>query len=257
MSMIIAFHSFRGGTGKSSIAVNVATQLALKGKRVGLVDTDILSPGIYVHFQMDENVVDRTLNDYLLGRCTIDRATYDVSHQVGLGTGASSGGCMYLVPTHPRAGEIMRIMREGYDVSRLSEGFQDLIEGFALEYLLLDTHPGWSEEAFVSMAISDLLFLILRPDQKDYLGTAITTEVARSLDIPHVFLIVNKALSRYDFDELRRKVVQAYACSVVTVLPLSEDVADMASAGIFSLHDPGHPFSQGVSEIVGCIEAQR
>ncbi len=44
MAQIISFHSFRGGTGKSHTTANVATLLALAGRRVGVVDTDIQSP---------------------------------------------------------------------------------------------------------------------------------------------------------------------------------------------------------------------
>jgi MinD-like ATPase involved in chromosome partitioning or flagellar assembly len=36
----ISVHSFRGGTGKSNLTANLAANVALKGHRVGIVDTD-------------------------------------------------------------------------------------------------------------------------------------------------------------------------------------------------------------------------
>ncbi|MCB0084063.1 MAG: P-loop NTPase, partial [Caldilineaceae bacterium] len=48
MSKIISIHSFRGGTGKSNTTANLATLLAAGGQRVGVIDTDIQSPGIHV-----------------------------------------------------------------------------------------------------------------------------------------------------------------------------------------------------------------
>ena len=39
--MIISVHSFRGGTGKSNTTANLSAVLAMSGKRVGVVDTDI------------------------------------------------------------------------------------------------------------------------------------------------------------------------------------------------------------------------
>ena len=54
MGEIISIHSFRGGTGKSNLTANIATQVAMRGKRVGIVDTDINSPGIHVLFGFDE-----------------------------------------------------------------------------------------------------------------------------------------------------------------------------------------------------------
>ncbi len=47
---IVSIHSFRGGTGKSNTTANLAAQVAMAGKRVGVVDTDIQSPGIHVLF---------------------------------------------------------------------------------------------------------------------------------------------------------------------------------------------------------------
>ena len=67
MAKIVSIHSFRGGTGKSNVTANLATLIARAGYRVGIVDTDIQSPGIHVPFGLDESIK-YTLNDYLWGR---------------------------------------------------------------------------------------------------------------------------------------------------------------------------------------------
>ena len=65
MSKIISIHSFRGGTGKSNISANLAVTVARAGNRVGVIDTDIQSPGIHILFGLKEDEVDKALNDYL------------------------------------------------------------------------------------------------------------------------------------------------------------------------------------------------
>ena len=65
MSKIISVHSYRGGTGKSNTTANLASIIARDGNRVGIVDTDIQSPGIHVLFGFSESNMDRSLNDYL------------------------------------------------------------------------------------------------------------------------------------------------------------------------------------------------
>lgn len=255
MSKIVSIHSFRGGTGKSNITANVASQVAYKGRRVGVIDTDIQSPGIHVIFGMDEEKIDKALNDYLWGRCAIEETAYDVSAQIGEGEVVPMGGNVFLIPSSLRAGEIARVLREGYDVGLLNDGFRALIDRLDLDYLFIDTHPGLNEETLLSIAISDLLIIILRPDQQDFQGTAVTVDVARKLEVPNLYLVINKALSSYDFDDLRAQAERTYDSTVAAILPLSEDVARMQSADVFSLRYPDHTFTKGIRDIAAFVEA--
>ena len=255
MARIVSIHSFRGGTGKSNVTANVSSQFAQMGRRVGVIDTDIQSPGIHVLFGMDEEQIDKALNDYLWGRCAIEETAYDVGAKLGDGEVVVMSGGIYLIPSSIRAGEIARVLREGYDVGMLNDGFRALIDKLELDYLFIDTHPGLNEETLLSVAISDVLIIILRPDQQDFQGTAVTVDVSRKLEVPNLYLVINKALTSYDFGELRRRIEDTYDAPVAAILPLSEDVARMQSADLFSLRYPDHPFSEGMRNIVAAIEA--
>jgi MinD-like ATPase involved in chromosome partitioning or flagellar assembly len=255
MAKIVSIHSFRGGTGKSNITANVASQFARRGNRVGVIDTDIQSPGIHVIFGMDEQKIDKALNDYLWGQCRIEEAAYDVSAKIGDGEVTLMSGGIYLIPSSIRAGEIARVLREGYDVGLLNDGFQALIEKLNLDYLFIDTHPGLNEETLLSVAISDVLIIILRTDQQDFQGTAVTVDVARKLEVPNLYLVINKAISSYDPANLKKQVEETYGAPVAAILPLSEDVAALQSSDIFSLRFPDHPVSQQIYKIVAAIEA--
>lgn len=251
MSKIVSIHSFRGGTGKSNLTANLTALIAQAGKRVGVVDTDIQSPGIHVLFGLDEDKMHLALNDYLWGRCSIEEAAYDVSHVLAPGT----GGAIYLIPSSIRAGEIARVLREGYDVGLLNDGFHDLVQRLQLDYLMIDTHPGLNEETLLSIAISDALLIILRPDQQDYQGTAVTVEVARRLEVPWLRMVVNKALTSYDFTALREQVEQTYGAPVVGILPESEDMLRLGSSAIFCLSFPDHPFTLRLRDIAAQVLA--
>jgi MinD-like ATPase involved in chromosome partitioning or flagellar assembly len=252
MGEIISIHSFRGGTGKSNLTANIATQAAMRGYRVGIVDTDINSPGIHVLFGFDEAHITKALNDYLWGKSPIEDTAYAL-HDVASGDpgrGFLKGLHIWLIPSSIRTGEIARILREGYDVGLLNEGFHTLLDKLQLDYLFIDTHPGLNEETLLSIAISNALIIILRPDQQDFQGTAVTVDVARKLEVPHLRLVVNKALSRYDFNKIKTDIAAIYNVPVAAVLPLSEDVASNASSNIFSALYPDHPWSKAVMEVV-------
>lgn len=245
MSKIVAVHSFRGGTGKSNLIANLATTIVLQGRRIGIVDTDIQSPGIHVIFGLDEEKMDYALNDYLWDRCSIKDAAYDVSYALNI----ESNSCLYLIPSSIKPGEISRVLREGYDVGRLNDGFEELIQSLNLDYLLIDTHPGLNEETLLSIAISDVLVVILRPDRQDFQGTAVTVDIARKLQVPKMLLVVNKALAAFDFETLQQQIEMNYNVPVAGVIPLSEEMIQLASSDIFYLRYPDHPFSQTMKAI--------
>jgi septum site-determining protein MinD len=251
VSKIVSIHSFRGGTGKSNTTANVAVLMASEGKRVGVIDTDIQSPGIHVLFGMDEKQIKYSLNDYLWGKCEIEEAAYDVTSYLN----ANIKGQVFLIPASIKAGEIARVLREGYDIGLLNDGFQDLIDKLNLDVLVIDTHPGLNEETLLSIAISDVLAIILRPDQQDYQGTGVTVEVARKLDVPNMVLVVNKVPQVFNTAEVKAQVENAYKCKVAAVLPHSDEMMALASSGIFSLHYPDHPVTVQYKQLTAALLA--
>ena len=249
MTKVIAIHSYRGGTGKSNLTANLATTIALQGNRVAVVDTDLQSPGIHTLFGLDEQSTDKTLNDYLWDRSPIQDAAYDVSSKLRI----ENSERLFLVPASVNAEEIARILSEGYNVSLLNDGFRQLIKELDLDYLFIDTHPGLSRETLLSIAISNLLILILRPDQQDFQGTAVTIDVARQLKVRKLSLVINKVLSKLDRVALQQKVETTYNAAVAGIFPLSEDMIELGSSGLFCLHYADHPFTRSLYQVAAHI----
>ena len=245
MPQIVSIHSFRGGTGKSNTTANVTALLAARGLRVGVVDTDIQSPGIHVLFGLDEDSISHSLNDYLWGKCDIEQAAQDVTDRLG----TPISGRIFLIPSSIKAGEIAKVLREGYDVGLLNDGFQRLVEALELDVLMIDTHPGLNEETLLSIAISDALAVIMRPDNQDYQGTGVTVDVARKLDVEKLLLVVNKVPASFDAAEVRSSVERTYDCEVAAVLPHSDEMMALASAGIFALRYPDHPVTAALQQL--------
>lgn len=245
MAKIISIHSFRGGTGKSNTSANLAAIMAAEGLRVCVIDTDIQSPGIHVLLGLAEEDMHATLNDYLWGRCDIKDAAYDVTANVG----NDIKGQLFLVPSSIKVSDIARILREHYDVGLLNDGFQRLIEELELDVLIVDTHPGLNDETLLSIAISDALAIIMRPDQQDFQGTSVTVEVARKLDVPRMVLIVNKTPEFFGLESVRAKVESTYNCEVAAVLPHSDEMMALASEGVFVVKFPDHAISTQLRQV--------
>ena len=68
-------------------------------------------------------------------------------------------------------------------------------------------------------------------------------------------LIVNKVPAVFDFDEVKQRVENTYNCPVAAVLPHSDEMMVLASAGIFSLRYPDHVITQEYKNVVSLLLA--
>lgn len=246
LAVIISVHSFRGGTGKSNTAANLAAVMAQSGKRVGVIDTDIQSPGIHILFGLRGDEITASLNDVLWNGMPMANAARDVTPLEI----TSAGGRIFLIPSSIKPGEITRALREGYDAQRLTHGFRSMIDELRLDVLLIDTHPGLNEETLLSLVISHVLLIVMRPDQQDYEGTGITVKVARGLQVPKMSLVVNKTPASLDPVVVKQQIEDAYQCEVAAVLSHSEDMMSLASGGLFVLRHPDDPLTFQYQRIV-------
>lgn len=248
---IVSVHSYRGGTGKSNSTANLALSVFDHGKKVAVLDTDLQSPGVHVLFGFKQGEVGLTLVDFLWDKCSITETAYDVTDQVRKPDGGD--GKLWLVPASMTTQAITRILDQGYDVNRLNSHFDDLLDELDLDYLFIDTHPGLNKETMLTSAISDVLVLLIRPDQQDYYGTAVLSEIAAKLEIPSVFLVVNKVFSQLDRTALKAKLEETFGFPVAGMIPLSEDLARLESRKLFVREYPDHEISHTWGEVADRI----
>lgn len=246
---VVCVHSFRGGTGKSNLSANVAAQLARKGMRVGVIDADVQSPGIHVLFGLSGDDITASLNDFLFDGVPIEQVALDV-------TPPGVPGRIHLIPSSIQPGEITRVLRNGYDSQQLVEGLREFVDVLELDALLVDTHPGLQEETLLSLVVADTVLVVLRPDQQDYEGTGVTVHVAKELEVPRIAIVVNKSPDSFDPAVVRERVEQAYDCPVVAVLPHSDAMMTLGSAGIFSLRYPDEDLSKELITVADFVRRE-
>ncbi len=148
--------------------------------------------------------------DYLWGKCAIEETAHDVTAAVY----PSLKGKIFLILSSIKAGEIARVLRKGYGVGLLNDGFDALVKNLNHDLLVIDTHPGLNEETLLSIAISDILVLIMRPYNQDYQGTSVNVEVACKLDVPNMFLVINKVPPKVNLSNAKEEAEATYGCKV-------------------------------------------
>ena len=140
-------------------------------------------------------------------------------------------------------GEITRVLREGYDAQRLTEGLRELVDQLDLDVLFIDTHPGLNEETLLSLVISDALLIVMRPDKQDFEGTGITVRVAKELEVPRISIVVNKTPTDSTWSR-SGSGGQHLRLRCRRRAPHSDDLMRLATEGVFVLRHPEHPLTE-------------
>jgi len=197
LSKCIAFHSYKGGTGKTTLAANFAALLAKKGYNVFLLDFDVYAPSLQSYFEIDSK---KWINDFLFEKAELKEVLLDLTHLIegSGGSGKSTGGQLWVGFCNAEKEEIFKLEGRSsrLNVFRRFIILRELLSyQYKADYIIIDTSPGiryWSINALV---VADVLLLILKMTDLDVVGTrALVTEIYTSLTKfgAMSFLLLNK-----------------------------------------------------------------
>jgi MinD-like ATPase involved in chromosome partitioning or flagellar assembly len=189
MASCIAFHSYKGGTGKTTIAANLAALLAKKGYRVFLLDLDVYAPSLQAYFDKEPK---RWINDFLNGTAEVGDVIMDLTPAIEEVTYDSSNtlkqkqkpkekitGKLWVGFCSSRKEEIYKLEggRGKQDTSKIQllRRFillrEQLISLHDADYIIIDTSPGIRYWSINALAVADTLFLTLKMGDLDIDGT--------------------------------------------------------------------------------------
>lgn len=241
----MAVHSFKGGTGKSTITSNLALSLAEQGKRVCVMDMDLAGPGIHVMFGVEEQDVKSTMTNVLLGETPIMDSVVSLTEKLGL-----KNGKLYFVPASYKVEDMLKLLRHGLEVKLFTNGMQELTDKLNLDYILVDTHPGIEDDTVLVMGTCNGLMIISRLDQQDLLGTAILARLATSLG-KTTFLLFNMIpphLAHESLNEISDKLSRKFGLNVLASLPFYDEILQSLSNGVFAHNLPKHEYTRRIFE---------
>jgi MinD-like ATPase involved in chromosome partitioning or flagellar assembly len=234
MAIVMTFHSIRGGTGKSSVLANVAVLAAEHGARVGVVDTDLQAPAMEALLGVPASGRRPALADYPLGRCEIEEAIHPF-------TVAGARAPLHIVGARRGTAEIGEVLRHGYDVGVLSEGFERLVECLSLDVLFIDTHAGLCNETMTAMVSAHRLVTVNRADRLSLTGADDVVELADRLSSGERSVIINMVSQQAGY-LLRRRTECAYRAPVGAILPFARQMQHPGDR-VFALEYPRHPLA--------------
>jgi septum site-determining protein MinD len=253
MGKVITVHSYKGGTGKTSLSVNLAATFVKQGKKVALFDLDFRAPSLFAILKCEKAKV--WLNDYLNNVCDIDKVLFDVSDRI------PNTGKFYVGPANPST-LAMRDMTtkdrrwETQALDRVLALRKTLIKEQKFDYIIFDTSPGLQYASMNAIVTADFVVITTTSDCSDVSGTKRMISDFYDMFENKTGIVLNKVLDvpNKNVDEIAKMVKETYKVPLLGVLPCCCEVKDKEGKCIFPQDKPDHPFTKIMAEMATKIE---
>jgi MinD-like ATPase involved in chromosome partitioning or flagellar assembly len=166
----ISFYSFKGGTGRTTTAANVAAELARRGKNVIVLDLDIDGPGLEIVFDVNAEVK-HYIQDYIKNPDSVglNKILFDMRTQP---------------PFRGYSGEL-RLIPANLDVQAPVDASSDVVHDCIatlmtllkasrrpqFDFCVIDSQSGYTDLSASVLDISDHLFLLCKLSKQHMMGT--------------------------------------------------------------------------------------
>jgi len=257
---VIAFHSSRGGTGKTVIATNLAATYANKGLSVALLDLDFRAPSLIAVFSKGtRRPVKHWLNDFVNGLCTINQALIDVTEDYNL------RGRLYIGLANPAMEAIRNMMGKSmaWEVAAAKKLFSvqsTLSNDMHIDCCILDTSPGIQYSSINAVVSSDVAVVVTTLDSLDLKGVRnMLSEFYDAFEKRSVVLM-NKVFPQTQMwsngrqKELIAQMEKALKHPIIGVIPCYCDMLEANRASILAIEKPDHPFLRNLQEVAEKLE---
>jgi len=254
MGKIMAVHSYKGGTGKTLLSLNLAATLVKHGKKICLMDLDFRAPSLSTILKIGDAAC--WLNDYLNGTCEIDKVLIDISEKV------PSNGKFFVGLANPTTEAIREISAkdrkwEMRALGRLLALRNSLLNDKGFDYLIFDTSPGLQYSSINAIVSADLVIVVTTFDRSDVDGTKRMLKELYDLFEKKTEIVLNKVLNEFSSkswnEELQVKIKEAYHAPLLGVIPCFCDISRAEGNFIFVQEKSGHPFTKILDEIANKV----
>lgn len=160
MTKLITITSGKGGVGKTTTAINLGAALNALGKEVVIVDANITTPNIGLHFGAP--IVPINLNHVLLGKASVYDAIYE--HKSGT----------KIIPSSLSVKDMRKI-----NPSRLKKVAGKLKK--VADYVIFDSAAGLGVEAIAAMEAGDEMIIVTNPEIPAVTDALKTSKVIENL----------------------------------------------------------------------------
>lgn len=201
--MWVGCYSYKGGTGRTVSAANIASMFAKEGYRIGIIDLDLEAPGLDVVFGIRPSRF--TVLDLLTPgtTATLELATVNVKEQLGW----EISGELFLLPAARDLDKLRGVPTGTELVEILARLQRDFTEKYELDYGFIDCRSGVSDYGVLGLLNTNFVLLFFCWGRQHFIGTQ---RVIPILDrIPKLSALIASRIPKLrgiDQRELERRV---------------------------------------------------
>ena len=203
MSKLITITSGKGGVGKTTTSINLATALNSFGKDALIVDANLTTPNVGLH--LGAPIVPISLNHVLLGKAKIEDAIYE--HESGT----------KIIPSSLSVNELRRINHK-----RLKEVGKKLRK--MADVVIFDSAAGLGEEAITAMESADELIIVTNPEIPAVTDALKTSKLIEQLGKQIRGVIVTRVNPRSKTQMPLKNIAEMLELPILGVVPEDERV---------------------------------
>jgi septum site-determining protein MinD len=203
----IAIHSYKGGVGKTTIALLLAKYLASKNCKTCVIDFDFIGSGIVDLLTLDSGPK-AYLDDYFLefeaDKADLSRLfavprdsdieknpfTLILNRQI-----TAKGEAKLEKQTRLRSEMMGMIANEPHFqmISAKTRALLDRLKKEGFKYVIIDCHPGLGFVSETIRELTDISFFVTTPNRSDCFSFLKTVNRRKELDVESSFLVINQA----------------------------------------------------------------
>src|SRR3989337_2560434 len=252
-ALIVTFHSYKGGTGKTLLSVNLAIIFAKMGKRVCILDLDFRAPSLHSIFNNGSNY---WVNDYLNKACIIEKVLTECNIK------DVPNGKLLVGLANPSTEAIreMESKSRAWEIEALGRLFSlkiTLLSDSHFDYVFFDVSPGLYYSSINAIICADVVLVVTSTDKSDVEGTRRMIHDLYELFDKKTRIIINRVPSEYISSKNHNdslKMIETYQLPIAGVVSCSCEVLGASGRCFFVCEKPDHPFTKKLREIAANLE---
>lgn len=231
MARVISVISGKGGVGKTTVSINLATALMGLGERVLLVDADLETPCVSVHLGTPS--VPITLTSAIKGKHHIDDTVY--VHSTGLRVVPASLAMHNFTKTNiTKLGKAIDALKKKADI------------------IVIDSPPGIGNIVRMILSKSDQTIIVTNPELPALSDAIKAAKLAEHHETTVLGVVVNKVDYEPEFEVPAHDVEALIEYPIIAALPSEKHVKRALSSYVpVVTHNPYSKFSHKINLLAG------